>query len=219
MASKIKARPYQTMSLSKIPVIGIVACLIPEMGIGFQGTLPWRLSKEMKYFKQITSSTNDPKRVNAVVMGRKTWESIPQRFRPLPNRVNLIVSRSYEENFSQQTDVENCYQSNSLPLGIQELKQKLGHRLERIYIIGGGEIYNQCYDLTDHWLVTKIKPLQLATIPEMDTFLDKDKLQEQFSESTSEELSSFLPTEVYLPGLMEEKGFQFWITLYNKKST
>lgn len=206
------------MSLPKIPVIGIVACLVPEMGIGFQGTLPWRLSKEMKYFKQITSSTNDPKRVNAVVMGRKTWESIPQRFRPLPNRINLIVSRSYEDKFSQQTDVENCYKSNSLLLGIQELKQKLGHRLERIYIIGGGEIYNQSYDLTDHWLITKIKPLQSTTIPEMDTFLDKNKLQGQFEESTSEELSLFLPSEIVLAEMMQEKGFQFWITLYKRNT-
>jgi hypothetical protein len=47
----------------------------------------------MKYFKELTSRTSDPTKQNAVVMGRKTWESIPAKFRPLAGRINVVLSR------------------------------------------------------------------------------------------------------------------------------
>ena len=60
-------------------------------GIGQNSQLPWRLAKEMAYFKRVT--TNAPEgSMNAVVMGRNTWESIPQRFRPLDKRLNIVIS-------------------------------------------------------------------------------------------------------------------------------
>ncbi|KAF9350275.1 hypothetical protein BGX26_011535 [Mortierella sp. AD094] len=78
-------------------------------GIGLNGTLPWRLRKDMAFFANITSkvinhqhsSSSDSdnnnvnvKRVNACIMGRRTWESIPPKFRPLNSRFNVIVSRN-----------------------------------------------------------------------------------------------------------------------------
>jgi len=64
-------------------------------GIGKDGGLPWKLPGDMAYFKALTSTTRDGKRVNAVVMGRKTWDSIPDKFRPLPGRLNVVLSRSF----------------------------------------------------------------------------------------------------------------------------
>ena len=64
-------------------------------GIGQNGNLPWRLAKEMKYFAQVTTQAPEGQR-NAVIMGRNTWESIPSKFRPLPNRLNVVVSRNAE---------------------------------------------------------------------------------------------------------------------------
>lgn len=61
-------------------------------GIGLNGRLPWKLSKEMKYFANATSTAPAGKQ-NAVVMGRTTWEGIPPKFRPLKNRINLVLSR------------------------------------------------------------------------------------------------------------------------------
>lgn len=49
-------------------------------------------SKELKYFSQMTKSTEDPKKQNAVIMGRLTWESMPEDKRPLPNRINIVLS-------------------------------------------------------------------------------------------------------------------------------
>ncbi len=60
-------------------------------GIGQNSRLPWRLPKEMAYFKRVT--TNAPEgAMNAVVMGRNTWQSIPPKFRPLDKRLSLVVS-------------------------------------------------------------------------------------------------------------------------------
>ena len=70
------------------------------------GTMPWRLPSDMAYFKELTSRTADPSKQNAVVMGRKTWESIPIKFRPLAGRVNIVLSRS-------ATSDENCAASGN----------------------------------------------------------------------------------------------------------
>lgn len=221
-----------SMSRATVPVVGVVACLLPEMGIGFQGSLPWRLAKEMKYFREVTSSTFDSSKKNVVIMGRKTWESIPAKFRPLPNRINVVVSRAFETGPLKKIE-NSVYHSNSLAECINELKTSFAqeNEIERIYLIGGGEIYNQCMDMVDNWLITKIIPLPGTTIPEMDTFLQKSKLNDQFTDN-SEKVKDFIPPNVTLTndfaseecsnemvkGIPEtEKGYKFYFSLYDKK--
>ncbi len=76
------------------PIIAIVACT-RDGGIGKEGKLPWKLSGDMAYFKRVTLDTEDiPGKRNAVIMGRKTWESIPNSFRPLAGRLNVVLSRN-----------------------------------------------------------------------------------------------------------------------------
>jgi dihydrofolate reductase len=67
-----------------------------ERGIGSNGGLPWKLSKEMKYFAQATTAAPSGKK-NAVIMGRTTWEGIPAKFRPLKNRINVVLSSKSRE--------------------------------------------------------------------------------------------------------------------------
>lgn len=63
-------------------------------GIGKGGTLPWKLPGDMRFFKESTSATSSAVGArNAVVMGRKTWLSIPRKFRPLAGRINVVLSR------------------------------------------------------------------------------------------------------------------------------
>ena len=78
------------------PDFHVVVAATKDMGIGREGGLPWRLPGEMAYFKQLTASVGDPtsQTRNAVIMGRKTWESLPPKFRPLPGRVNVVLTRS-----------------------------------------------------------------------------------------------------------------------------
>jgi dihydrofolate reductase len=62
-------------------------------GIGLKGDMPWKLTKDMTYFKSLTSSVRTAGKQNAVVMGRTTWDSIPAKFRPLKGRLNIVLSR------------------------------------------------------------------------------------------------------------------------------
>ena len=85
----------------------IVAACGKSLGIGLNGELPWRLKSEMKYFAETTSRTIDSNKINAVIMGRKTWESIPLKFRPLKNRLNVVLSR--QQNYLLDSEVEKSY--------------------------------------------------------------------------------------------------------------
>lgn len=74
--------------------VQLIVAQTRERGIGFQGGLPWpRLPLDMKRFVDLSSITSQPDLQNAVIMGRKTWDSIPPAFRPLKNRVNIIITR------------------------------------------------------------------------------------------------------------------------------
>jgi dihydrofolate reductase len=67
-------------------------------GIGLNGKLPWRLSKEMKYFAAATTVVpSESGKKNAVIMGRTTWEGIPRKFRPLKERINVVLSSKTRE--------------------------------------------------------------------------------------------------------------------------
>ncbi len=69
----------------------IIVALDEERGIGKGGVLPWHLPADLRYFKQVTTPRQgDPE--NVLIMGRKTWESIPLKFRPLPGRLNVVIS-------------------------------------------------------------------------------------------------------------------------------
>lgn len=74
----------------------LIVAATEELGIGVKSNLPWRLPKDMAFFKQVTMHV--PKGMpadakNAVIMGRVTWESIPPKFRPLADRINIVISR------------------------------------------------------------------------------------------------------------------------------
>ena len=119
--------------------------------------LAWNISADMKYFKKITSETNDLAKHNAVVMWRKTWESIPSKYRPLPNRVNCILSRSlkYDDIWSPIDDFVLYF--NSIDHCLSELESK--ENVENIFIIGWANLYNQVLDnpMLDKIYITKVK--------------------------------------------------------------
>lgn len=72
--------------------VDVIVAATPAGGIGAGGALPWHLPSDMALFKAVTSRTRDPTLQNAVIMGRKTWASIPPKFRPLKGRLNVVLS-------------------------------------------------------------------------------------------------------------------------------
>ncbi len=113
--------------------------------IGYNGNLVYRIKKDMEYFKKITKKKNNIDKKNAVVMGRKTWESIPSNFRPLEDRVNCILTRdkSYIAKINSLNN-DDIICSTRFEKLIENLWKN--DYIENIFIIGGYEIYKRAVD-------------------------------------------------------------------------
>ena len=107
----------------------LITAMDNERGIGKSNQLPWKISTDLKFFQQTTTQCIEGKR-NAVIMGRRTFESIGSR--PLKNRLNLIIS-------SQQLSIDNVQFCQSLKNATEACEQD--HTVQDIYIIGGQQIY------------------------------------------------------------------------------
>nr|Q07801.1 RecName: Full=Dihydrofolate reductase [Cryptococcus neoformans var. neoformans JEC21]AAB26198.1 dihydrofolate reductase [Cryptococcus neoformans] len=131
----------QTTAKSSTPSITAVVAATAENGIGLNGGLPWRLPGEMKYFARVTTGetpSSDPSEQNVVIMGRKTWESIPSRFRPLKNRRNVVISGKGVD----LGTAENSTVYTDIPSALSALRSttESGHS-PRIFLIGGATLY------------------------------------------------------------------------------
>ena len=113
----------------------IILAVDSKNGLGKENTLAWRLSGDMKYFKKTTVLTEKPDDINVVIMGRKTWESIPEKFRPLPGRINCVLTR--DKNFED----EWCVSFNSLDSCLKDIENM--KNIWKVFIIWGAQIYNQ----------------------------------------------------------------------------
>lgn len=116
----------------------VVVAATRDMGIGKEGNLPWKLPSDLKFFKELTATILDPTKKNAVVMGRKTWESIPLQFRPLPARLNVVLSRSGKVGDSIEENVVVC---ESISSALESLAQPpYSQSIEKVFVIGGGQV-------------------------------------------------------------------------------
>lgn len=130
-------------------IISLIAALAQNRVIGKNNDLPWHLPDDMKFFMETTLGHH-------VIMGRKNYDSIPQKFRPLPKRTNIVVTRQ------KDFQAAGCTIVHSIQEGI-DLAQK--NREAEVFIIGGAEIYRQSLPAANRLYLTEIK----ATI-EGDTF-------------------------------------------------
>ncbi|XP_063930295.1 dihydrofolate reductase-like [Zophobas morio] len=119
----------------------IIVALTSEGGIGYNNSIPWKLKGDIKFFKEKTSSTLDKTKRNAVVMGRHTWFSIPEKFRPLPGRLNVIISSTLDSNELPSEHSVVCRDFSSAlkllstdPYCIQ---------IENVFVIGGSLLYKE----------------------------------------------------------------------------
>lgn len=117
--------------------IGLIVACSMEGGIGYQGGIPWRLKGDLKRFKELTMG-------NAVIVGRKTYESLPA---PLHGRKVIILTR--DENYT--VDATDVAVAHELTRAIDLAK---GYGTEKIYIIGGAEIYDLAKDIVEFAEVT-----------------------------------------------------------------
>lgn len=133
--------------------LNLIVAVSENMGIGINGDLPWRLRKEMAHFSRMTKHTKDSSKQNAVIMGRKTWESIPEKKRPLDGRINLVLSR---QNLFLEPNMLVC---SSLETALQRLQEPpLAGTVESAWVIGGSSVYKEAMasPYCSHIYLTKI---------------------------------------------------------------
>ena len=148
--------------------------------IGKNGQLPWDLPTDMKHFKNITFGHN-------VIMSRPCWESIPKRFRPLPNRINYVLTRNKE------------YVANGAKLvhSLDDKLNKFKDSKESLFVIGGAELYNEMFEHADELFLTTI-------YNDVDGDSKIDKL----------DLNKWKMTDI--SELISENGFDYSISHYVK---
>ncbi len=121
-------------------MISIIVAYDQNKTIGLNNKMPWHFSKDMKYFKQTTMG-------HPVIMGRKTFDSIPEQFRPLKGRQNIVLThnKSYSTKHSQIKIMHS----------IEEVLQYCQHK--ECFIIGGASIYRQFLSYADKLYITHIE--------------------------------------------------------------
>ena len=111
--------------------------------IGHQGDLPWRLKSDMQRFKSLTEADG----FNAVIMGRKTWDSLPDSFRPLPERINIVMSRDI--GWSHDEAEVALYHGRAIEIAYAE-------GCDECWVIGGAQIYEMFIDRVEEIHVTTV---------------------------------------------------------------
>ncbi|MFA6333985.1 MAG: dihydrofolate reductase [Bacteroidales bacterium] len=147
-------------------MVSIIVAIADNSAIGRNNQLLWHITEDLKYFKRVTGG-------HTVIMGRKTWESIG---RPLPNRRNIVISRSLAGNPAKEVSGIEIFPS------IEAVLKTTSNSDEEIFIIGGGEIYRQAFPLANRLYLTLVH----TTIEDADTFfptIDYSQWREIFRES------------------------------------
>lgn len=139
-------------------MLSLIAAISQNNCIGVKNQLPWHLPEDLKHFKTITDG-------KTVLMGKNTWASLPEKFRPLPHRKNIVISSS-----GVPTLPTGVLLYNNLDKALEENKN------EDMFVIGGGMIYKQTIDRADTLYITHIHRAVEGDIffPE----IDKTKWQE-----------------------------------------
>ena len=126
------------------PFSVIVAATAYNRGIGYQNTIPWKIPEDIRHFKQITQTLipgSDPDILNAVIMGRKTWDSLPPSSRPLIKRLNLVLSKNPQFHQELKTQYPQVLVFDEFEKALSYL-QNLAY-VNQIFVIGGVELYRQ----------------------------------------------------------------------------
>ena len=118
-------------------IVGMIWAQARRGVIGANGTVPWNLPEDLVHFEQVTNG-------HAVIMGRRTWDSLPASARPLPGRTNVVLTRN------DDWSAEGALVAHSLDDAIDAIGE------DEIWIIGGGQIYSEAVGRANVAVVTEI---------------------------------------------------------------
>ena len=131
--------------------LAMIVAMDDDGCIGRGNELPWRLSSDMARFKRLTEGDG----FNAVIMGRKTWESLPSSFRPLPERLNIVMSR--DTGWGHEGAENALYPGRAIEIAYAD-------GCEECWIIGGSQIYEMFLDRVDEIHLTRVHTSQSGDV-------------------------------------------------------
>lgn len=133
--------------------------------IGLGGGMPWHLSEDLRHFKELTVS-------HPVIMGRRTWESFPDRFRPLPNRDNIVISRNPRYRAKGAVTAEDL--RSAIELAGEEAIPDDGMDRKEIWVIGGAQVFHDALPYATRAYITQIDAAFEADTfaPDLDALVD-----------------------------------------------
>lgn len=132
--------------------LALIVAMDEDGCIGRGNELPWRLSSDMSRFKRLTEGDG----FNAVIMGRKTWESLPTSFRPLPERLNIVMSR--DTGWGHEGAENALYPGRAIEIAYAD-------GCDECWIIGGSQIYEMFLDRVDEIHLTTVHTSQSGDVP------------------------------------------------------
>lgn len=146
-------------------MLSLIAAISQNNCIGKDNTLPWNIPEDLKHFKDITTGY-------IVLMGRNTWESIPEKFRPLSNRKNIVVTRDKYYMVPEGVEVYS-----SIDEALEKYKNK------DVFVVGGASIYKQTIAKADRLFITEVKQFVDgdAFFPEIERQVWKEVDREDFN--------------------------------------
>ncbi|XP_028402607.1 dihydrofolate reductase-like [Dendronephthya gigantea] len=177
----------------------IAAMSSKNRGIGKDGKLPWRLRSEMKYFTRITTDVKNEGKQNAVIMGRKTWESIPAKHLPLAGRLNVVLSKTMS---SVPEGVLLCPDLNEAMDVLS--KAPYDQSIEHVFITGGYGVYKEAMNMPN---------LHRLYLTEVHMDVECDTFYPSFDKEDFNVISDLDVPEK----MQEEKGIKFKYFVFEKK--
>jgi dihydrofolate reductase len=146
-------------------IVSLIAAVAKNRVIGRNNDLPWKLPDDMKYFMQTTSG-------HTVIMGRKNFDSLPEKFKPLKDRRNIVITRNPKlvENYNVD---KVASMENALQLAAEEDGEK------EVFVIGGAQIYSLALPVADRLYITEIDAIIEGDtyFPEFDRSIWKETLR------------------------------------------
>ncbi|KAI1708605.1 dihydrofolate reductase domain-containing protein [Ditylenchus destructor] len=127
--------------------MNMIVAVDANYGIGRNNDLPWKLPKEYAHFVRETTKVQDENKINAVIMGRRCWESIPEKYKPLKNRINVVLSRTMEPMILGDFVVTRSLDE---ALKVLSESEQFKDRIETIWNAGGRDVYAE--GLTHPWM-------------------------------------------------------------------
>eukprot|EP00644_Phytophthora_capsici_P015539 jgi/Phyca11/20664/fgenesh1_pg.PHYCAscaffold_70_\ len=177
----------------------VVAALEGTGGIGIRQQIPWHLPTDMKHFRALTTAPAGSTTQHAVIMGRKTWESLPAKVRPMPKRYNVVLTR--DAGYRQRENVPDAVGIAASFHEALELVNQQGEKVDQVFVIGGSAVYAEAlsYPACSNVHLTKVKGQF-----ECDAFFPLEQLQKTFKVVEESDVK-------------EENGVQFQFVEWERK--